>query len=196
MTTTLNPDIIGTIAQKLCNQILAFQLSIEARPEGQQYPTPQEANQQHKMISCLLRLVKQPVKARKEQGSSSEDQAALQSWAKAVKAIMEDKAPDVLPPQSAAPIRRQVSKVITPRDFEQYGHQLGKKSFADLSDKTTIKFNGRYVNAKWLQYNLSQYLLPLEERHFIEDAREVIELLRRYKDGEQIRSGSHNKVAA
>ncbi len=196
MTTTLNPDIIGTIAQKLCNQILAFQLAIESRSEGQQYPTSQEANQQHKMISCLLRLVKQPVKPRKEQGSTSEDQTALQSWAKAVKAIMEDKAPDVLHPGSAAPVRRQVSNVITPRDFEQYGHQLGKKSFAHLSDKATIKFNGRYVNAKWLEYNLSQYLLPLEDRHFIEDAREVIELLRHNKNEGQIRSGSHNKVAA
>ena len=71
-------------------------------------------------------------------------------------------------------VQKNTSTVVTQRDFEQYGHQLGKGIFANLTDKTTIRFNGRYVNARWLEYNLYQYCLPLEQRYFIEDARDVI----------------------
>ncbi len=176
MTATLSPDIITAIAQKLSNQILAFQSAIEARPDGQQYPTPQEANQQHKLITCLLRLIKQPVRSRKEHHHQPEDVAALASWAKAAEKIMT--APEGTESDSLQTTRQQVQKntstVVTQRDFEQYGHQLGKGIFANLTDKTTIRFNGRYVNARWLEYNLYQYCLPLEQRYFIEDARDVI----------------------
>lgn len=176
MTATLSPDIITAIAQKLSNQILAFQSAIETRPEGQQFPTPQEANQQHKLITCLLRLIKQPIKARKEHLHQPGDVEALASWAKAAEKILT--APEGTESDSLQTTRQQVQKntstAVTQRDFEQYGHQLGKGIFANLTDKATIKFNGRYVNARWLEYNLYQYCLPLEQRYFIEDARDVI----------------------
>lgn len=172
MTTQLNPDLLTTIAQKLANQIIAFQQSIEARPAGLQFPTMQEANQQHKLITCLLRLVKQPARPRKEKVQDPSDIAALNSWATTVNDIFS------MPTESDLPMKDVPPKIappaITARDFEQYGHLLGKSSFANLTDKTTIKFNGRYVNAKWLEYNLYQYCLPADQRHFIDDARKVI----------------------
>ncbi|PQJ11370.1 hypothetical protein CJD36_006100 [Flavipsychrobacter stenotrophus] len=172
MTTQLNPDLLTTIAQKLANQIIAFQQFIEARPVGQQFPTIQEANQQHKLITCLLRLVKQPARPRKEKVQDPSDIAALNSWAKTVNDIFSMPTESDLPAKEVAP--KFNTPAITQRDFDQYGHLLGKSSFANLTDKTTIKFNGRYVNAKWLEYNLFQYCLPADNRHFIDDARKVI----------------------
>ncbi len=176
MTALLNPDIITTIAQKLCDQILAFQRSIEARAEGQRFPTPQETNLQHKLITCLLRLTKQPARPRKENTQEPEVAAALKSWEKVVDEVFSmpttsDYVPSATQPTTAAAPQRPA---VTQRDFEQYGHLLGKSSFANLTDKTTIKFNGRYVNAKWLEYNLFQYCLPAEDRRFVDDARKVI----------------------
>ena len=172
MTTSLNPDIITAIAEKLANQILAFQSFIAARPEGQQFPTLQEANQQHKLITCLLRLTKQPAKGSNKKLTEPEDLQALNTWSKAVAEMLaDDGAPGAT---THEPQSKRASTVVTQRDFEQYGHQLGKNTFANLTEKTTIRFNGRYVNAMWLQYNLSQYLLPIEQRHFIDDARDVI----------------------
>ena len=177
MTTSLMPDIIGTIAQKLANQIIAFQQSIEARPEGQQFPTPQEANQQHKLITCLLRLVKQPAKPRREQAPDSDDAAALASWTKMANEVFASPATSSTPappPINKIAVQKHESAIITQRDFEQYGHQLKKGIFANLTDKTTIKFNGNYVNAKWLEYNLMQYCLPQEQRHFLDEPGHVI----------------------
>jgi hypothetical protein len=200
MTSPLHPDIIATIAQKLANQIVAFQSAIEARPQGQQFPTPQEANQQHKLITCLLRLVKQPAKPRKEKLHTPADIEALNSWAKVANEIMATPiATESDPPEirtHTAP--KTTTTAVTQRDFEQYGHQLGKSAFANLTDKTTIKFNGRYVNAKWLQYNLFQYCLPLEQRNFIEDARNVIAQVDHHANCEKIEEflAQKNKMAA
>ena len=176
MTTLLNPDIITTIAQKLCDQILAFQRSIEARAEGQRFPTPQETNQQHKLITCLLRLTKQPARPRQERTQDPEVVSALQSWGKVVDEVFSmPTSSDYIPTATQpTPTSAPQRPVVTQRDFEQYGHLLGKSSFANLTDKTTIKFNGRYVNAKWLEYNLFQFCLPAEDRRFIDDARKVI----------------------
>ena len=198
MTTQLNPELFINIAQKLANQIIAFQQSIEARPVGQQFPTIQEANQQHKLITCLLRLVKQPTRPRKEKVQDPEDVAALNSWAKTVNDIFSMPTESDLPMKDVAP--KICPPAITQRDFEQYGHLLGKSSFANLTDKTAIKFNGRYVNAKWLEYNLFQYCLPADQRHFIDDARKVISEVNHKVTQEQIAAHlaqkSEQKLAA
>ena len=197
MTTTFNPDLLTTIAQNLCNQIIAFQQSIAARPEGQQFPTLQEGNQQHKLITCLLRLVKQPARPRKEKVPATEELSAIDSWKKAVDEIFGTDEITPLETANYTASTQTTSNIVTQRDFEQYGHQLGKSTFANLTDKTTIKFNGRYVNAKWLEYNLLQYHLPLEQRNFIDDSHEVLAQIDYKANREKITAfiADHKKAA-
>ena len=50
------------IADNICIQLIAFQKAIATRPEGEQFPTPQEINLQCKLINCLDKLKKYPSK--------------------------------------------------------------------------------------------------------------------------------------
>lgn len=61
---------------------------------------------------------------------------------------------------------------ITEQDFKDYKHLLNTTS--NITDKHTTRFRGRFVNTRWLQYNLLQYCLPPADRRFIGDARKVL----------------------
>jgi len=71
-------------------------------------------------------------------------------------------------PQPAKP----ESAPITEQDYKDYKHLL--HTFGNITDKHTTRFRGRFVNSRWLQYNLLQYCLPPAERRFIGDARKVL----------------------
>ncbi len=57
---TLPPEATGdtltTIAQNICNQLLAFQNTIEARPPQERYPSAPELNMLCKMLNCLEKI--------------------------------------------------------------------------------------------------------------------------------------------
>lgn len=144
---------IDLIAANLEQHILALQQQIATRPEGQQFPTVQEVNQQCKLINCLIKLRKP---APKQSVKDNEPEQAAT-------------APNV--PVTTA-LSQPVSQKITPNDFKTYGHYLARSG--SVGKNGTIKFNGRMVNSRWLEYNLFQYCLPPAERRFIDDARQVI----------------------
>ncbi len=49
-------DTLAAIAQNMCNHLLAFQNTIEARPPQERYPTQPELNMLCKMMSCLEKI--------------------------------------------------------------------------------------------------------------------------------------------
>lgn len=224
------------IADNICKQVIAFQQSIAARPEGEQFPSPQEINMQCKLINCLDKMKKYPSKGQTIQAVNNflhfigdTDGELSRSLSDKFEQYMQQKATDGHQPWNigygpdpfvyAPPVENSSEEInidvaatphsnkpsfrdgttgsgrhisgsfpppektgnkpetekpaITQQDYNDYRHLIGNTG--KTTGKGTVKFRGRFVNALWLQYNLYQYTLPVTERHFINDARTVIE---------------------
>ncbi len=144
------------ISRNICIQLVALQKAINARDEGHRHPTPQDIAMQHKLIGCLDKLRR----LSGEKVSAKNNRTNL------------PKKDDERQPSMDQPQNVTESSPITEHDFKDYNHLL--YTLHSLRDTDTIRFRGRLVNTKWLQYNLLQYCLPPAERKFIGDARRVI----------------------
>lgn len=149
-------ETFAIISRNICTQLIALQKSIDAREEGQRHPSPQDIAMQCKLIGCLdklRRLSGEKVLAKVRRPAPQAEQAEPHQ-------------------EQTTTVQAKEASPITEQDFKEYKHLLS--TFKQLRDTDTIRFRGRYVNCKWLQYNLLQYCLPVADRTFIGDARRVI----------------------
>ena len=62
--------------------------------------------------------------------------------------------------------------IITEEEFRDKKHMLAR--FDGILPDSRVIFRNGYVNAMWLEYNMLQHFLPVDERNFIADAEDVI----------------------
>ncbi len=185
-------EYYSTISTNLCTQIIACQQAITDRGD---LPTPKEFNMHARLINSVLKLDKAVGKTapadtltafleyvagyNEELGGQLLDLylAYAQSVEKKktarkqpVKTGNQSKTTSndaVTIPATAVPEKAP----ITEQDFKEYKHLLNTNQ--PVTDNHTTRFRGRFVNTRWLQYNLLQYCLPPTERRFIGDARKI-----------------------
>lgn len=179
-------DTCRTISDNLCWQLLAFQEGITARSDK---ATAQELSTQVRLVNSILKLDKAIGKTQQadvmtaflEFVANTNEQAGdlLLDMYMAYAEAMENKKPARKQPVKTGNQPETVSQPakpeaapITPQDFNDYRHLL--HSFGTLADRHTTRFRGRFVNSRWLQYNLLQYCLPPDQRRFMGDARKVL----------------------
>ena len=159
------PDLLAVVTRNICNQLIAFQEAIATRAENPGVPTRQEIALQCKLINCLdklRRLQGRTTKAKKENGEN-----------KAVTPGADmDSVNKSIPSHLAHSSHSTAFKEVSEQDFTDYKHILG--TFGKLPETSKVRFRGRYVNARWLEYNLLQYCLPATSRQFIADAQTVL----------------------
>ena len=138
---------IEAMLENLFSQILTLQQTILTRDENPGLPTPAEINTQCRLINCIDKLRRYHARLLKEA-------AAGNSLAEVASQL-------TCTPDAGTP------PPITEQDFIAYRHLIG--SFRHVTDTCTVRFRGRYVNTRWLEYNLYQYCLPEDERRFLND---------------------------
>ena len=170
-------NTIETIIENICGQLIAFQQAIATKAEDPGIPTLPEINMQCRLINCIDKLRRYHAKLVKAASSGDEqgnDDIPVLSSAQPminntqIAGADEEDAETVAEndlkygiPHPSVPISEQ--------DFTDYRHLMG--TFGNVTDTCTVKFRGRYVNTKWLEYNLFQYTRPKHERRFITDER-------------------------
>ena len=193
-----NTSAFSIISENICSQLIAFQEVIASREEGNRYPTAQEINLQCKLINCLDKLRRQMVrqqaesnvkgflcfvsKGSKELGATlrqkyADYQASKHQITAGVAAPPEEPGQRNVSPQAQEePVREPLhsgsTTPVSERDFREYRHLISQ--FSDGPDSEQFYFHGRYVNAKWLGYNLFQYTLPVHERSFTNSVEEAV----------------------
>lgn len=179
-------DTCRTIADNLCGQLLAFQKQIAGRGDE---VTAQELSTQVRLVNSILKLDKaigktqqaDVMKAFLEYVANTNEQVGdllldmYMAWADATenkKPARKQPVKTGNQPEATPQPEKPEAAPITRQDFSDYRHLLN--TFGTLTDRHTIRFRGRFVNSRWLQYNLLQYCLPPAERRFIGDARKVL----------------------
>lgn len=153
------------IAENFCLQLIAIQKSINTRPDGLQSPTTEETMMQCKLINCLDKIRRFSGRTVPRKTNKSEE----------IKTTPVTAAVAVTPRKEITTIAQQEMVPVSEQDFEDYQYVLGNIGFVE--DDSTITFRNNFVNAKWLEYNLFQYCLPVASRHFINDVNEVLETI-------------------
>ncbi|MBC7552945.1 MAG: hypothetical protein H7257_03090 [Taibaiella sp.] len=150
-------DIIDTIADNICLQLVEFQNHIAAREPGMCFPDAKEVETMRKLITCLEKLKKIAAPVTPEKGpkehSNFDDSTTHKQTSKAV---------SIIPP--AANSYMNLAQPVTPEDFEVYGNLVWEWTPAC---SPTTNFKGENVSSEWLQYNLYQLLLVPENRVFL-----------------------------
>ena len=189
---------ISLVIENIFIQLLAFQESIAAREEGQRFPTIPELNMQCRLINSLDKMRRYLARMQSEKAVtgflnfvSKQDKALgntlAEKYAEYTSRGKQDKSPE--PVQQTEQVEQQPVKTgneqlvysegeyrepvpFSEDDFHNYKHHIGQ--LGDRPNSATVNFNGRQVNARWLEYNLFQYTLPPAERRFIEDVTEAV----------------------
>jgi hypothetical protein len=159
---------LNLITANLCTQILAFQQTIAIREADQQFPTPQEVNLQCKLINCLVKLTGLAAKNRMPDEEDVEE-AIKYGQQTTVGSTIPDTT-SYVHTESPAPTQREHRDNTPPppfsrTDFETHKHLIFNY---DIPEETTL-LNGKEVYKPWLEYNLLQYYLPIQQRYFISD---------------------------
>jgi transposase len=181
------------LSQNVAAQLISCQQVIA---EGKGTPTLQELNMQTRLINCILKLDTKLTKTEQadamtafleyvantneELGNQLLDiylayaQSIEKKKANRKQPVKTSKHPETTGNETATipPPLKPESAPITEQDFKDYKHLLS--TTGNITDKHTTRFRGRFVNTRWLQYNLLQYCLPPTERRFIGDARKVL----------------------
>ena len=166
--------IPAAIANNLCAQLIAFQQQIATRTDAAQFPSMQEVNLQTKLITNIIKINKHNAtdivtKAITEflRFLKKDDPQLSKLVAEKYAQFMGLDTPTEETPAPAIPTPAYITGDAPPFD-EAYFHQ--QKERLDRSElylpTSTASFKGRWVPLKWLEYNLIQYLLPVEERRF------------------------------
>jgi hypothetical protein len=173
--TMLSPTTIpAAIADNLCAQLIAFQQQIATRTDAAQFPSMQEVNLQTKLITNIIKINKHNAtdivtKAITEflRFLKKDDPQLSKLVTEKYAQFMGLDTPTEETPAPAIPTPAYITGDAPPFD-EAYFHQ--EKERLDSSQlnlpTSTVSFKGRWVPLKWLEYNLIQYLLPVEERRF------------------------------
>jgi transposase-like protein len=179
-------DVCRSVSENLCRQLLVFQQQINDRED---VPTAQELNTQVRLVNSILKLEKTIGKTQQADAmteflefvANTNEQAgnllldmyiAYADAMEAKKQVRKQPVKTSNQPVTHQQPEKQEPAPITQQDFNDYRHLLN--SFGDLTDRHTTRFRGRFVNSRWLQYNLLQYCLPPDQRRFMGDARKVL----------------------
>ena len=148
-------------AENLCRQLLAFQQAIMTREENKGVPTLQELTMQGRIINYLDKLRR----FNGRRGVAKKDNTPLPQPVKTGKEPENKTAA-----ASAMPVVVEKAKVPPPvsfEEFEQYKNIIGNNRFSHILDR--LDLGSRTVNLRCFEYNLFQYMLPVEERRFIDN---------------------------
>lgn len=180
-----------SFALSMSRQLRAFQLTIAEREEGES-PSAGDVQLQCKMLNALLRLAKhgfhtadavpdfvQYVFDRDtELGKQltahylAYTEEEHRSEMVPEEPAMGDEVVEQVPPSIVAQPGVKETAPFSEHDFKQNKHLV--KSLKEAPVSHTTRFRGRFVNSRWLQYNLFQYCLPAQQRRFIGDARKLL----------------------
>ena len=166
-------NTIETIIENICGQLIAFQHTIATKPEDTGIPTLAEINMQCRLINCIDKLRRYHAKLVKAAVTDDEQENLMMEMPSVPPLINNTHIADTeeLEIDTKNDMNFGISNQYIPfseRDFIDYRHLMG--TFGKVTDTCTVKFRGRYVNAKWLEYNLFQYTRPFQDRRFISDA--------------------------
>ena len=181
-----------SFALSMGRQLRAYQLTIAEREEGES-PTTADVQLQCKMLNVLLRISKHGYHTPDAipdflQYIFSQDEALGKELTKHYLAYTEEEHRSEIPPEDwevqdevpvtpAPPVVTASMPAQEPAPFSEQEFKQNKqliKSLKDVPVSHTTRFRGRFVNSRWLQYNLFQYCLPQQQRRFIGDARMVL----------------------
>ena len=123
-----------------------------------------------------------PRQPEKEKNTKPEIEAAKTAESTAVTDITAAATDFRIPEKSGNGRPRQLrystaSGAVLKEDFEEYGRMLTNGTFENRHNHHMIPYKGKNVNIRWLQYNLFQYCLPLEERRFLQSAGDVMDYM-------------------
>ncbi len=133
---------LTTIAQNFCIQLMNMQAAIATRPEGEQFPTPQEVTAQLRLMSAIEKANKQIALLKKEAAEPAEIPAAVATPPAPALAENTNPLPEGKP-------------TITWDDYVHYEHLITHN--IDFTDTTTINFHGVEVERWWLIFNLLMF---------------------------------------
>ena len=191
-------------ANSICMQLIAFQQAIATRTDNRGVPNAVEINLQCKLINCLDKLRRHSSRQAKatyaitdflhfvnrddqQLGDTMFNKYSLytqKNSSRKTANVQNDSALNIALDTSPATNEQEMQPVktgnkpvnepppISEQDYKDYKHILG--NFGKLADNGQIKFRGRYVNAKWLEYNLFQYTMLPAQRRFINDFNTII----------------------
>ena len=172
-------NTIETIIENICGQLIAFQQSIATKTENPGIPTLPEINMQCRLINCIDKLRRYHARLLKAAMTTDEPENQMPKLPAihpllnhAQMAGADD--PEVMENDTENDMEYGIINQyapFSPRDFIDNRHLMG--SFGKVTDTCTVKFMGRYVNTKWLEYNLFQYTRPFHDRRFIRETQFV-----------------------
>ena len=167
---------IETIIENICGQLIAFQQAIATKADEPGIPTLPEINMQCRLINCIDKLRRyhaRLVKAAIEEGKQEDQMPELSPIHTIMNnAHIADR--EELEQDTENDIEYGMPGQYTPfspRDFIDNRHLMG--TFGKVTDTCMVKFKGRFVNTKWLEYNLFQYTRPMPDRRFIRETQFV-----------------------